>query len=172
MFGLFPPTNEMTPIDRSRISGRCVSAAISSTITFASTVVDLLTLSARAMRHIDIDKRRVETFMRGGNAKRKHFLRIELHGETDNWLDAAKMLFQHQPFVGEHRPHQIVDAVARLKQTLKRHIAKIMVPKLSDFFLRNEGGSRTNLPVVANDQDFLAAQNAGNSVMSTERLRQ
>ena len=120
--------------------------------------VDLTTLSARAMRHIDIDKRRVETFMGGGNSKWKHFLRIKLHGETDNWLDAAKVLLQHQSFVGEHRAHQIVDAVAGLKQTLERHIAKIMVPQLSDFFLRNEGGSGTNLPVVANDQDFLAAQ--------------
>ena len=68
------------------------------------------------------------------------------------------MLFQHQAVVGKHRAHQIVNALARLQQALEGHVAEIVVPKLADFFLRDERCGRADLPIIADDQDFLAAQ--------------
>ena len=98
--------------------------------------------------------------MRFRNPERQHLFRIKLHGKSDDRFNAAEMLLEHQAIVGKHRPHQVVDAVARLKQPLERHVAEIVMPELPDLFLRDERRSRAHLPVVANDKNFFPAQAA------------
>jgi hypothetical protein len=120
--------------------------------------VDLLPSATSPVWDVNINQRWIEAFVRFGNAERQHLLRIELHGKPDDRFHTAKMLPKHQALVRKHRPHQIINALAWFQETLERHVAKIMVPKLTDFLLRDEWCCRAYLPVIAYNKNFLTPQ--------------
>ena len=121
-------------------------------------LVDLPVPRSRAVRQVDVHERRVQSLGGRRYPQRQHLLGVELHGEADDRLDAAEVLLQHQPLVGEHRPHQVVDALAGLQQAVEREAAEVVVTELADLLLRNEGCGRAHLPVVAHHDDLLPAQ--------------
>jgi hypothetical protein len=96
-----------------------------------------------------------------GYPERQDFLRVELHGETDDRFDAAKVLLKHQPLIWKHRAHQVIDALARLKEAVERKVAKVVMAQLLDLFVSDERLCWANLSIISDDDDLLCAQKRG-----------
>ena len=80
----------------------------------------LAALIAHAGRHIDVDERRIQSFLDCRDAQGHEFFGIKLRREADDRLDAAEMLLEHQPVTGKYSAHQIIDALAGLKKVFER----------------------------------------------------
>src|SRR4051812_28236562 len=109
-----PPISEITPMVRQRPwtstrerLGSETNFRISSTIISASR--GFLFPRAPALRHVDIDKRWVQSLLCGRHAQRHQGLGVERHREPDDRLDTAEVLSQRYELVGKHYLREIVE---------------------------------------------------------------